>query len=282
MAQTKDLIVRSNSVGHTKSFIRIGDQSPQSTSQTGSSIQFLQDLSSNAKTFDNAGNSSAFRIRHDTVNGALIFQGRSGSSTVNRLMTLNDQTNTVNFGGTVNFQDISFDQITGSHLYIGTSSQFAGTTSVIGGGQSTQMYMDANGNFILQNDGDSMILDDVKLSFSGSGYGSTASIWFDGEVLQIQGFKSGNSWRSQTMLTSVISAGASVTVFTTSVEQQIQHFDYLSVFLNGDMLLQSKSGITHWDYQQGDSLTEIKFRYNIPVVSTQGFYLTYTYNGGAK
>ena len=135
MAQTKDLIVR-GSTGDTKSYIRIGDKTPNTVDVTGSTLEFLQDLSDITKTFDNQGNYSAFRIRHDTVNGALVFQGRSGSSTVHRLMTLNDDTSTVTFGGTVNFQDISFDQITGSHLYIGTSSQFAGTTSVIGGGLS--------------------------------------------------------------------------------------------------------------------------------------------------
>ena len=101
-------------------------------SLTGSSIEFLQDLHDTNSTFDSAISTgySAFRIRHDTINGLLIFEGTSGSQGPYQLLTLNDDTNTVTFGGTVNFEDINFDEITGSHLYIGTSSQLFGTTSV--------------------------------------------------------------------------------------------------------------------------------------------------------
>jgi hypothetical protein len=38
MAETRDLIVRSSNTAHTKSFIRIGDESPLSVSETGSSL----------------------------------------------------------------------------------------------------------------------------------------------------------------------------------------------------------------------------------------------------
>jgi len=38
MAETRDLIVRSNNDNNTKSFIRIGDETPLSVSETGSSL----------------------------------------------------------------------------------------------------------------------------------------------------------------------------------------------------------------------------------------------------
>jgi len=66
-------------------------------------------LSTSDKSFDTANGTSAFRIRHDTVGGYLVFEGRSGSNGPYQLMTLNDDTNTVTFGGVVSFEDIIFD-----------------------------------------------------------------------------------------------------------------------------------------------------------------------------
>lgn len=255
MAQTKDLIVTSTSSNGTKTFIRIGDETPTTAGTTGSSIQFLQDLSSKDKCFDTAGTSSAFRIRHDTVNGALIFQGRTGSSGIRSLIQFQDQ-GTVKFTAPVTFEAIGFDdvfagQITSSHLYIGTKSTLRGTTSV------------------------------QKLQFTSST--GTASLWYDGTQLQIQGFKSGNSWKTQYKLTEPISLNTTYSIYTTSVQQEIQHYDYLSVYLNDTILLQSKSGISDWDYRKdGNKLNKIIFRYNIPIVDPDDFYLTYQYNGGAK
>ena len=167
-------------------------------------------------------------------------------------MRLNDDTNTVTFGGTVAFEDISFDQITGSHLYVATSSRLLGTTSI---------------SFLSMT--------------SSSG---TASIWYDGTQMHIDGFTAGgNSWKTQYKLTESISLNTTYSIYTTSVQQEIQHYDYLSVYLNDTILLQSKSGISDWDYRKdGTNLDKIIFRYNIPIVDPDDFYLTYQYNGGAK
>lgn len=157
MAQTKDLIVTSTSSDGTKTFIRIGDETPNTAGATGSSIQFLQDLSDKNKCFDKAGNYSAFRIRHDTIDGALIIQGKT-NSVVRSLIQFQDQ-GTVKFTAPVTFDSIGFDdvfagQITSSYLYIGTKSTLRGTTSV------------------------------QKLQFTSST--GTTSIWYDGSTEGVQ------------------------------------------------------------------------------------------------
>lgn len=250
MAETRDLIVR-GSTGDTKSYIRIGDETPMSVNETSSTIQFLQNLQDSTKNFDTAGTTSAFRIRHDTVNGALIFQGRSGSYGPFRLMTLNDDTNTVTFGGTVAFEDISFDQITGSHIYVGTSSRLLGTTSI------------------------------SFLSMTSSL--GTASIWYDGTQMHIDGFTSGgNSWKTQYKITASYNSNSYYNVYTSSVTQVIQDYNYLSVFLNGSLLYASGSIAADWDYQTGSSLTtpSIKFKYNLPYTQQDEWWLGYVYSGG--
>lgn len=252
MAETRDLIVRSNNTGNTKSFIRIGDETPLSVSETGSSLQFLQNLSSSLCTFDTAGTTSAFRIRHDTVNGYLIFEGRSGSNGPYQLMRLNDDTNTVTFGGTVAFEDISFDQITGSHLYVGTSSRLLGTTSI------------------------------SFLSMTSSL--GTASIWYDGTQMHIDGFSAkGISWKTQYKITASYYSNSYYNVYTSSADQVIQDYNYLSVFLNGSLLYASGSiAAADWDYQTGSSLVtpSIKFKYNLPYTQQDEWWLGYVYSGG--
>lgn len=252
MAQTRDLIVR-GSTGDTKSYIRIGDETPMSVNETSSTIQFLQNLQDSTKNFDTAGTTSAFRIRHDTVNGALIFQGRSGSYGPFRLMTLNDDSNTVTFGGVVNFQDITFDQITGSNLYIRTGSRFDGNITVTGS---------------------------KVISFSGSM--GTASIRYNSltNKIQIAGV-GGNSWKTQYMITGSYLSSSIYSIYTTSTSQIIQHYPYLSVYCNGSLLIQSASNKTHWDYKDGGDSSSIQFRYNLPYSSQDQFYLSYVYNGGS-
>ena len=251
MAETRDLIVRSsNKTTHTKSFIRIGDESPLSVSETGSSIQFLGDLSDIAKTFDTQGKASAFRIRHDTVNGYLIFEGRSGSNGPYQLMRLNDDTNTVTFGGTVAFEDISFDQITGSHLYVGTSSRLLGTTSI---------------SFLSMT--------------SSSG---TASIWYDGIYVRIPKLQPiVDTWKIQYKLTGSYNANTYYTIYTDSSQKQIKDYNYLNVYLNGQLLQQSGSNILNWDYATGSNLLppQIKFHYSLPYNSQDQWWVTYVYNG---
>ena len=251
MAETRDLIVRSsNKTTHTKSFIRIGDESPLSVSETGSSIQFLGDLSDIAKTFDTQGKASAFRIRHDTVNGYLIFEGRSGSNGPYQLMRLNDDTNTVTFGGTVAFEDISFDQITGSHLYVGTSSRLLGTTSI------------------------------SFLSMTSSL--GTASIWYDGIYVRIPKLQPiVDTWKIQYKLTGSYNANTYYTIYTDSSQKQIKDYNYLNVYLNGQLLQQSGSNILNWDYATGSNLLppQIKFHYSLPYNSQYQLWITYVYNG---
>jgi len=48
------------------------------------------------------------------------------------------------------------------------------------------------------------------------------------------------------------------------------------------MLLQSKSDIQYWDYKPGNTSNSIIFRYNLPYISGEDFYITYMYNGGAR
>lgn len=255
MAQTRDLIVR-GSTGDTKSFIRIGDMSPQTPSVTGSTIQFLQNLSSSTCTFDTAGTTSAFRIRHDTVGGYLVFQGRSGSSQkVNTLMTLNDDTQTVTFGGTVAFDDIRFDEITGSYLFIGTSSRFNGNVTITGS---------------------------QRIIFTSSL--GTASIWYNPvkNKLEMNG-GGGNSWKTQWKTTASITKDILYPVYTTSANQLMQNYNYLSVYLNGSLLYASGSTITDWDYKTGSSLTDpkISFNYNLPYSTQDQWWLGYVYSGGS-
>lgn len=248
MAQTKDLIVTSTNIGGTKSYIRIGDLTgPADVSTTGSTIQFLGDLSSIDKTFDNQGNASAFRIRHDTVNGALIFQGKT-NSVQHSLLQFQDQ-GTVKFTAPVTFDAIDFndifaEQITSSYLYIGSGSRFDGNITITGSS---------------------------KIIFTGS-YG-TASLYYDRGKLRGDGLASG--WKTVYKVTTPIAYDTDVTVYTTSVNQTIQNINNLSVYLNGDLLLQSGSSCTEWDYKAGSAVNKIKFNYPIPA---DDIYLTYVYN----
>lgn len=364
MAETRDLIVRSNNAAHTKSFIRIGDESPLSVSETGSSLQFLQNLSSSLCTFDTAGTTSAFRIRHDTVNGYLIFEGRSGSNGPYQLMRLNDDTNTVTFGGTVAFEDISFDQITGSHLYVGTSSRLLGTTSIsflsmtsssgtasicydastegiqfpdglviIGSGsapgvlkfqnQALRIYThsDVMGNLYVQglftaeegifaygNIQAQDTLTGLRLnifntaSFGGAITSSGAkilgttsivylslssslgvqSVWYDGTYVRIPKLQPiVDTWKVQYKLTGSYNANTYYTIYTDSSQKQIKDYNYLNVYLNGQLLQQSGSNILNWDYATGSNLLppQIKFHYSLPYNSQDQWWITYVYNG---
>ncbi len=254
MAETRDVIVR-GSTGDTKSYIRIGDQTPLTPSETGSTLEFLQNLSSSLCTFDNAGTTSAFRIRHDTVNGALIFQGRTGSSgVIHSLLQFQDE-GTVKFTAPVTFESIGFEdilagQITSSYLHIYSQSQLEGTTS-------------------------------VQLLSLTSSLG-TASIWYDGTQMHIDGFTSGgNSWKTQYKITDSYYSNSYYNVYTSSADQLIQDYNYLSVFLNGSLLYASGS-IADWDYQTGSSLVtpSIKFRYNLPYTQQDEWWLGYIYSGG--
>ena len=250
MAETRDLIVRSNNTGNTKSFIRIGDETPLSVSETGSSLQFLQNLSSSLCTFDTAGTTSAFRIRHDTVNGYLIFEGRSGSNGPYQLMRLNDDTNTVTFGGTVAFEDISFDQITGSYLYIGSGSKLLGTTSIV--------YLSLSSSLGVQ------------------------SVWYDGTYVRIPKLQPiVDTWKVQYKLTGSYNANTYYTIYTDSSQKQIKDYNYLNVYLNGQLLQQSGSNILNWDYATGSNLLppQIKFHYSLPYNSQDQWWITYVYNG---
>lgn len=214
-------------------------------------------------------------------------------------MTLNDDTNTVTFGGVVSFEDIIFDQITGSHLYIqsssnvlgtssiqylyvSTGSTLLGTTSIVSGNQSTDVFMDSFGNLIFQNTGSYVVFDGITMSFSKSGFTSTASMWYDGSQMHIEGFKIGNSWKSQYIITESLLYTNTYSIYTTSIQQQVQHYDCLSVFINGDILLQSQSNLTTWDYKPGNTSQSIIFKYNIPYVPGDDFYITYVYNGGNR
>lgn len=292
MAITKNLIVTSGSVGSgdNKAFIRIGDLGPSSPNLTSSAIQFLQLIGQNGQyNFDNAGTTSAFRIRHDTLNGALIFQGRTGSSgIIHSLLQFQDQ-GTVKFTAPVTFESIGFEdilagQITSSYLHIYSQSQLEGTTSIINGANSTQLYTDANGNLVFQNDGNTVIFDGVTMSFSSSGFTSTASIWYDGTQLHIDGFQAsggGNSWKTQYMITASYLSSSTYTIYTESATQIIQHYPYLSVYCNGSLMIQSGSGKSHWDYKPGSDSSSIQFRYNLPYSVQDQFYLSYVYNGGS-
>lgn len=251
-------------------------------------------------------------------------------------MILQDQQNTVEFPGVVQFDTIQFQQITGSYLYIGTSSQLMGTTSVqllqgssqgqgliiqdgiirlCTGSTSASIYIDqlgglnfdtntqqafqlidgililgdsttaslvySGGNFI-QTDRGIMFGQDQTLSFTTSL--GTASIWYDGTQMHIDGFTSGgNSWKTEYKLTGSLVADTPYTIFTESDSQTIQHYPYLAVFLNGDMLIQSSSTTQyqHWDYKDGGNSSSIQFRYNIPYSAQDQFYLAYVYNGGS-
>lgn len=228
---------------------------PSDVDYTGSSIQFLGDLSTITKTFDNQGNASAFRIRHDTINGALLLQGRT-NSVVKSLIQFQDQ-GTITFTAPVTFDsmqfiDITAGQITASYLYAGTRSNLMGTTSV------------------------------QFLSFTNSV--GTASIWYDGAQLHIDGFSSkGTSWKTQYKITASYNSNSYYTVYTSSATQVIQDYNYLSVFLNGALLYASGSIAADWDYQTGSSLTtpSIKFKYNLPYTQQDEWWLGYVYSGGS-
>ena len=252
MAQIRDLIIRSgvNPDTGNKTFIRIGDEKPASLDNTASSIQFLGDLRDNNKSFDNIGTASAFRIRHDTVDGALIFQGRSGSYGPYELIRLNDDTNTVTFGGVVNFEDINFDQITGSYLYIGSGSKLLGTTSIV--------YLSLSSSLGVQ------------------------SVWYDGTYVRIPKLEPiVDNWKVQYKLTGSYNANTYYTIYTDSSQKQIKDYNYLNVYLNGQLLQQSGSNILNWDYATGSNLLppQIKFHYSLPYNSQDQWWITYVYNG---
>lgn len=376
MAQITNLIVTTNAAGGTKSYIRIGDTSPSSSlSLTGSSIQFLQDLSNTNSTFDSAITSgySAFRIRHDTINGLLVFQGTSGSHGPYQLLTLNDDTNTVTFGGAVSFDDIYLDQITASSVCIGTHSILKNTVLIDGSlsigstftadGVNALSYGNSNdavGNYSLAG-GDSNVAigiashaqgylniaeSDYSMAFGmgckadvmgqivigsynsygvnsiftiGSGTGDaarknsfvvdlnglnifqqsvkvnkdkiiyfsgssgTASIWYDDTTNKIKmDGGGGNSWRTQIKLTESVIANIPIDIYTSSETQLIQNSNYLSVFLNGEMLYSSQSSV-QWDYKiLLGTPAKISFSYNLPYSSQDEWWLGFVYNGGAS
>lgn len=88
----------------------------------------------------------------------------------------------------------------------------------------------------------------------------------------------GTSWKYTYKLTSAIVAETQYTIQSGSI-RQIPNFDFLSVYINGDILACSKSDgtITNWDYTSGSSNNLIKFKYNIPA---DEIYITYQYPGG--
>ena len=286
MAQIRDLIIRSGLHPDTgdKTFIRIGDEKPATADNTASSIQFLGDLRDNNKSFDNIGTASAFRIRHDTVNGALYIQS-STNSNKHTLIQFQDEgyVNIIaptNFLATTTFDDITFDSITGSYLYIGTNSQLYGTTSIANINNSSQLYMDLSNNLIFENDGNSLVLDRISLIFTSSA--GTASLYYQNGALQIQGYQ-GKSWKTQYRLTASYNAGVAYPIYTQNANQRVENYNYLTVLVNGDTLIQSSSlrKYQQWDYKpNGSDSNSIVFRYPLPVVPGDDFYITYIYNAG--
>lgn len=185
MAQTKNLVVTSLQERGDKVFIRIGDSQPDSTSTNSSAIEFLQDCS---VTFTSSNTQSAFRIRHDSQQRDLIFQCNNSNNQTIPLLTLSDD-GYITFNGTTTFQDIQFDEITGSALYIGSGSKFSGSVIFFNSYGSVTMSVDSS-NRLLFNNSNGISVSSVSLPISSS---------FNGQYLSIQNgtiIKSGQTQES--------------------------------------------------------------------------------------